>query len=955
MNGKNTLTMARVSSAIVVLAIGMTVFPTAAMAKSLYVIADVRGSTGDNTLPVQAYDIGADGTLSFQAQHTMPPRGSGAAEMAIDSDSGYVFIAYGSSGVIQLLDAVTMTDAGSTVAPDAYDLAGIVYDHKKKLLYAVDHGGESLYVYDWDAQSATLTHADGSPVTLSHDASAVGLALDETNDLLYVASAQDTVNVYRTSDWELAKKITLNRVAINVAVDVRNDFMYTGAARAGNWYLTQYHLPTGIKREVQVELDAGVMGLAVDPDTGLVYVSTGRPNEPGGDNLLVYDTGLRRIDSVFHIGNPKGLAIPAKQVGYNPLNFRKTVVKSAGDGTALDGAQPVGPGETITYEIRFDNNNSVAATEVFILDALPDELTFVSADNAGGTGRYNSKTHTYEWAYPSLPPGSSGTLTLTAQVSKGVEIGRTIVNSASIRSNEIPPTTMRASVVTANNPLNLTKSIFGGADDQIKGVDINEPVTYTICFDNNDNDFSVTDITVVDVLPDEVTFVAAGEGKAHGAYDAAAHSYTWSYPFLLPGSSVCVGLIVRVNPDVAPGTVITNSAIIDSNETLPTTTSVDAVMYLSPLSISKSVVGAVDGQPKWVSAGEKITYVISFQNQNDVAVNNVLIVDALPKEASFVRARADDSGVFGRYDPKSHTYTWSYKSLPHAKSPTLLDIVVQVNKGVVPGTTITNSVTIDSDQTRPVKASAQAVTFSSVPSLTKYVVGSVIGEVEYVNTNDTIVYAIRFNNDNDSALTNVTIVDTLPQELSFLSADGDGSFGRYDAKANAYTWTYSTLAPRSSTYLELTARVKQGLARSATITNLATVTSGETSPATANVDVVVGDGPLRAQLMRMVPESINRAGEAYEVQAVVILPAGIGKDDIKDVLPTLYPGRVRAKRQLVYGTGTTAKVVAFFDKAELAAAIPGNGHIQVKVAGKLKSGRSFFGEAPLQISGSTGN
>jgi len=99
----------------------------------------------------------------------------------------------------------------------------------------------------------------------------------------------------------------------------------------------------------------------------------------------------------------------------------------------------------------------------------------------------------------------------------------------------------------------------------------------------------------------------------------------------------------------------------------------------------------------------------------------------------------------------------------------------------------------------------------------------------------------------------------------------------------------------------------------------------------------------------MVPASINRGGRTHEVQAVIILPAGIGKDDIKDTLPTLYPGRVRAKRQTVFGTGSTAKVVAFFDKAELAAAIPSNGRIQVKVVGKLKAGPSFFGEAPLTI------
>ena len=950
MNGKNTqsLTIARVLPILLALTAGVGVFPTSAPAKSLYVIADKRSATADNMLPVQAYDIGAQGDLSLQVQHDIPRRGAGAVDIAIDSDSGYAFITYGSTDTIHVLDAVTMTDAGTVSAPDAFDLAAIAYDHKKKLLYTADLGEDQLYVYKWDPVAKTLTHAKGSPFTLGGDARPHGFALDETNDLLYVASATTTVHAYSTSEWDLVKSISLSRVATSVAVDVKNGFMYTGGGHMGSLYLAQYHLVTGIEREVQVELDAGVMGLAVDADTGLVYASTGKDGAPGGDNLLVYDSGLRRIDSVFNIGNPMGLAIPAKQLGYNPLNLQKTIVASDGSTPGTE-VPPVGPGGMITYAIHFENNSGLTATNVSLIDALPEGVIFVKADNVTGNGRYDSKNRTYKWSYASVPPGASENLELTVEVAKGVEMGKTLVNSVTMESNELPRTTARASIIATNNPLHLTKSISGGAGDQVAGVDINEPVTYTICFDNNDNDFSVTDVTIVDVLPDEVTFVAAGEGKAHGSYDAATHSYAWSYPFLLPGSSMCLGLIVRVNPDVAPGTVITNSAIIDSSETTPTTASVDAVMYLKPLVVGQSIVGAGDGQPKWVSAGEKITYAISFQNENDAPVTKVTIVDTLPKETSFVRARSDDPAAVGRYDAKSHTYTWSYSSLPPSSSPTLLDIVVQVNKGVAPGTTITNSVTIDSDQTPPATASAQAVTFYSVPSLSKYVVGSVIGEVEYVDTNDTVVYAVHFNNDNTSALTNVAIVDTLPQELNFVSADGDGSFGRYDAKAHAFTWTFDTLAPKSVTHLELKARVKKGVARQATIINLATVTSSEIAPATANVDVVVGGSPVRAQSLRMVPESINRSGPTHEVQAVLILPAGIGKDAIKDTLPTLYPGRVRAKRQAVYGTGTTAKVIAFFDKAELAAAISANGRVQVKVVGKLKTGPSFFAEAPFVI------
>ncbi len=929
--------------------ISMAIAPPTALGKSLYVIADINPSP-DYKQPVQAYDIGVDGTLTFQIQREIPYSTLGAVGMAIDSDSEYLFITYERSGDIRLVNAITMTDAGRTTAPDATDLAGIVYDHKKKLLYTVDRRESLLYVYDWDAKTATLTHVEGSPFTLAR-ASGYGIALDEVNGLLYVANGTDSVTVYSTADWKLVNVITLNRIAISIAVDVTNGFVYTGAGFAGNMYLTQYHLPTGIKREVQVEPDAGVMGLAVDPDTGLVYMSTGSNNAPGGDNLLVYSAALKRIDMVPGIGNPTGLAIPGRNIGYNPLNLKKTIVRGANGSAGQDGIQYVGPGDTITYGIHFNNDKDFTATDVRILDTLPHEVAFVRADNAGAVGLYSSKTHTYEWTFDSVQPGASVDLELTVQVRRDVLVDTTITNSVTLTSKQTPRTTAGVSAVAMNNALNLTKSIEGAVDDQVTGVDVNEPITYTICFNNNDNDFPVTDVSVVDILPDEVSFIAAGEGKTYGAYDPVTHTYTWSYPFLRSGAAVCFGLVVRVNADVVPGTMITNSAIIDSNETPPATASVDAITYFSPLTFSKSISGAIEGQPYWVNAGDKITYTLRFQNKNDGALNHVSIVDTLPKEVTFVRARADDLGVFGRYDAKTHTYTWTYISLPPEKSATSLDLVVQVNKDIAAGTTIANSATIDSDETRPTTARADAVTYYSTLNLSKIVVGSVIGEVEYVDVNEAVVYNISFENRNDSAITNVSIVDTLPKEMSFVSAEGRGVSGKYDSKAHTYTWSYPSVAPKTSKRLELVARVKPGYSPAKTMTNFVAIDTDQTPPDTASVEVVMGEGSLAVRDLRIVPNIISRGGSSYDVQAVAILPAGIGRDDIKDTLPTLYPGRVRAKRQIVYGTASTAKVIALFDKAEMVAANPENGPVKVKVAGKLKAGRSWHGEAMVQFTG----
>ncbi|MHC4227945.1 MAG: lactonase family protein [Planctomycetota bacterium] len=225
-NRKNALG-ADVLLMLLAVAMLMTAVTKTATAKSLYVIADIKGSSADSTQPVQAYDVGVDGALAFQAQHDIPHRALGAVGMAIDSDSGYLFITYEASGNIQLVDGTTMTDAGRVRAPDAQDLAGVVFDHRKGLLYCVDRGTDRLYAYNWEPKATSLTHVEGSPFTL-RGARAFGIALNEIDGFLYVANASNTVNVYDTSNWELIDTVELSRLAISVAVDVMNGFMYTG-------------------------------------------------------------------------------------------------------------------------------------------------------------------------------------------------------------------------------------------------------------------------------------------------------------------------------------------------------------------------------------------------------------------------------------------------------------------------------------------------------------------------------------------------------------------------------------------------------------------------------------------------------------------------------------------------------------------------------------------------------
>ncbi|MHC4499611.1 MAG: hypothetical protein ACYS21_10920, partial [Planctomycetota bacterium] len=665
----------------------------------------------------------------------------------------------------------------------------------------------------------------------------------------------DTLRVYHTSDWSLARTISLSRLAVSIAIDVQRGFLYLGGGYVEdedfvtryNPYLTQYNLATSAEAAVKVDPNAGVIGLSVDVTTGYIYMTTGRNNLEGGDNILVYDTALNRIDVITGLGNPTGLVVPAKDIGYNPLNLKKKVIEGVIGETAVDKTELVAIGHNFTYGIYFDNKDEdLTLTDVSIIDTLPVEIDFVTANDNGANGHYDPNTHTYTWLYSSVPPQSAARLELVAHVSEDTAQGTIIFNYVTVDSNETPPTTTRLDVIAHNAPLNLSKNIIGAVVDDIQGVDLNETLTYEICFDNNDNDFTATDVFVLDILPPEVDFVTADEDGVYGQYNPAAHTYTWLYSSLPPGSPICLSLVVRVtdDPNVAPpGTTITNLVVVDSNETLPSTTSVDVITYSNPLNLSKSIIGAVDGEVEWVDVDETITYSICFDNNdNDAAATNVSAVDTLPQEVSFVTA--DGDGVFGQYDPNAHTYEWSYESLGPGEA-VCLELVVQVNQDAAPGATITNSVIVDSNETPPSAAGVDATMKYDPLNLSKSIVGAVEGEVTWVDVNETITYSICFdNNDNDAAAANVSIVDTLPQQVSFVTADGDGVFGQYDPNAHTYEWSYESLGPGEAVCLELVVQVNQDAASGVTITNSVIVDSNETPSSTASVNATMKYDPL---------------------------------------------------------------------------------------------------------------
>lgn len=115
-----------------------------------------------------------------------------------------------------------------------------------------------------------------------------------------------------------------------------------------------------------------------------------------------------------------------------------------------------------------------------------------------------------------------------------------------------------------------------------------------------------------------------------------------------------------------------------------------------------------------------------------------------------------------------------------------------------------------------------------------------------------------------------------------------------------------------------------------------------------NSVVVTVIGPVEADV-HIVPRVINRRNHMKRIMVIIRLPEGISKHDISDEPFVLEPGGIEAMSGRVIGRANYARVFVSFDKAEVIAALPSTGMVEMTVTGKLESGQCISGADTVRI------
>jgi uncharacterized repeat protein (TIGR01451 family) len=429
-------------------------------------------------------------------------------------------------------------------------------------------------------------------------------------------------------------------------------------------------------------------------------------------------------------------------------------------------------GDTLTYQITLSNGGPNSATAVTVQDLLPAGLTFVSATPS--QGNYNPATGV--WAVGTVTTGAPVVLSLQAiLVSPNPQ-----TNTASLsHSDQFDPNTANnsasASITPTDADLTLAKTVSNATPN------VGDTITFTITL-TDAGPSAATSVTVQDLLPAGLTFVSATPSQ--GSYTPAAGVWTvGSVNTTTPQTLQIQAAVMSPNPRTNTAS-ISHSDQFDPNPGNNSASATEAPQ-LADLTLSKTVSNATP------NVGDAITFTITLTNNGPDPATNVNVADLLPAGLTFVSATPSQ----GSYN--SGTGVWSAGTVTTSTPQTL-----QIQATVVNPAPQMNTASIShSDQFDPNPGNNSAGAAVTPQQADLVVAKSVSNPTP--NVGDTITYTIRLFNDGPDAATNVTVQDTLPAEVAFVSATP--SQGTYVAGTGH--WAVGTVTPGPPQTLVITATV----------------------------------------------------------------------------------------------------------------------------------------------------
>ncbi len=453
---------------------------------------------------------------------------------------------------------------------------------------------------------------------------------------------------------------------------------------------------------------------------------------------------------------------------------------------------PVQTGDTIYYTYSGTNLGAATATGVKVVATLDSHVTYVTGsvtlkiDGVSYTPTVVVSGQTVTFTFPAgatIPPGKAWELKYNATA--GSSLGTTIVNSATISeaqtdTNPANNTDAYALPAAAGVDLYLAKAATASTSPAAPG----STILYTLNYGNKGST-NATNVVITDPLPANTTFVSATGGGLYTAPNVA-----WNVGSLAAGASGAVQFTVQIGKLPAGDTAINNgpaSIAATGSDELPADNTASAS---TPVTAQPDLVISKDDGVTQVLAGGAVAYTIKYRNTGNQAATGVKIVDTLLNGVTFV---SDDAG--GVYTPPTDTtpgtITWNIGALTDFTEHTI-SLSLKVNADAIPSSVAADRVTITDNGTNGTDPNPADNTATDSDLVVAPYIVLEKHAASPARTGDELTYTVDWRNTGAAAANGVTIVDALPANTEFVSAD---SGGVYNSGTGKVTWNLGKKDP----------------------------------------------------------------------------------------------------------------------------------------------------------------
>jgi uncharacterized repeat protein (TIGR01451 family) len=485
---------------------------------------------------------------------------------------------------------------------------------------------------------------------------------------------------------------------------------------------------------------------------------------------------------------------------------------------------PVSAGNNITYTQTVFNAGQASAAAPVFTETLPAGTSAVSLTGpAGWTCVLATRTCTDTAA---MPANTTANFTFVVTVGAGVASGTTLSQTDSVSSTTTDPN-------SGNNSATVKALVADTADLSITNtpspvpVLANNTITYTQVVTNN-GPSTATSVSVTETLPANTT---AQTLTGPAGWTCLVATGTCTNPSFATGSAT-ITYTVLVTAGTAAGTAITETASVASSVSDPNTSNNTATASdVVATGAQADLVVANSASPTSVAAGSNVTYTQTVTNKGPAIASGASFTQVTPPNTNFRSITPPAGWTCGTIPAVggTGTITCNATGTLAVNSTGTFTLVLQVNAGTPSGTNITDTATATATNIVPnltTNTASATVVVANANSADMAIVKTATPNP--VTEGTPLTYSLAVTNNGPASATNVTVTDTLPSTVTYLSSTS--TVGTCSEAGGIVTCLLGTMANAgTATITVLTIPGQPGV-----ISNTATVTADQTDPNLAN-------------------------------------------------------------------------------------------------------------------------